>query len=481
MPEENNHIDHLFKGKLEGFEMQPPSDVWTKTAAAIGGASSSRRWIYLIGGILLIILLGLCYYLYQSGTNQSNTGSLNKNDSTELANSSFNETNTTIIEEKNNADSDKSKSSGESTGLSDRSTNVTTNVYQPSNKNKISSVSDRQSTHSTPSQAKASGVSSFSLTHSSSTQSSTPTAANPNEEKTLNPSELLGRLDFSNLASEVDKSESEKMSDVNSLPTRDILPNPFGSSKSFITSKLSLPNNKNLLNRLSIDISTGISTFVIAPLKSTPTVLNSIVANSSKDRASVDFSLGINYAFWRKFSVYSGIQYSKLSETVSYNESTIQNFTFTDTISQYFDSVTLATVYVIDTLSIDSTIIAGASSQNTYKLISIPFGISWTQRISAKSDLAYKLGGALNISSSYSGRIVSDELGTTVLAGDGYKTSGVLSVSFGLKYIYRFHPKHSIYIEPWVNRGVSVFNSTNLDYSTHLIQGGLRLGYCIQF
>lgn len=225
----------------------------------------------------------------------------------------------------------------------------------------------------------------------------------------------------------------------------------------------------------SIEASYGLSTFKNEPSKHTHPELRSIIDNSITDQRGMDFHFGINYHFNSRFSVQSGIDYSRSEETYSYTYN--EAFCSVVVIGYVFDSTTMDSSEVVLAVYGDSAIYTTKIEQNKYELLTIPFQFGYGIDFGKHGELEFALGGSVSIYGKNSGSIIVDPYNSVISAERAYRTNGVVSLGGSIKYLHHFGNHHAAYIEPWIQAGVSSQSSPNLHYDSFRHRAGIRFGY----
>ena len=483
MSDKNKHIDELIRQKLDGFEMKPPASVWTDTKAEINRKGGNRLFFIIFLGFIMIGVLG-SFYFFRDDNQQDTMGTDNaKAQRIESTNDSIELNQNSIAYSKNAETKLISKSStGETNNVSKVNTGVFIEAIGSSN-DEGGKISD-DTHHSSTSISNANSANDVvALNYGNNSDGANSSMVNDPITDHDAVSAISGEnSEFIRATSDLDLTGSEHSNreDVSDLlKTRIIEENPFKLPKNLASSIIAYKNSKINNHRFLADLSYGMSTFRIQPSKSAPTELSSLLANSATNRMGYDISLGINARLWRGLSLYGGVNYSKLSETVETNDSTFLIESYLDTTGSYWDSVSMEVVYVTVAMY-DSTSVLATPSSNSYEFVRIPFGLSWTHGLSTRSDIEFRFGGLISVYSKHQGRVIANQNGSSILASTAYRTNGVLSITGAFRYIYHIQARHSLYIEPWISHSASLFSLPNLNYQSRLVNGGVRIGYRIQ-
>ncbi|MFT5779687.1 MAG: hypothetical protein ACI837_002646 [Crocinitomicaceae bacterium] len=537
MSEENNHIDEVIRQKLDGFEMTPPADVWAKTEALIVPVSRSRRtWLFLLGGLLLVGLTVTGIMIYTGNENVGNQ--LAQNDLTspqhtstdqsksENSSSSKNSSSKNSSSENSSPESLSSKNSTSESSTSKNSSD--TNTTSTSNTSESDTESNQTNlnqggilnvgvashlkiaaspgwfdaynyVHGTSIQYVSSDQLSKNLASSGFNGNYRPSGSQafPIDDKLIDDKLVDDKLDTDiTLISDKTKLD-DPLTPAKSDDSKPLIKESYspilmsimdlkkikgGPDRSLEDKKLGDITPGKKPSRFSIDFSAGISTFQMRTKDTSASpALGALLKTAPNKRLGLDFDLGVNYVLWKKLSLHTGVQYSKLNEQLELNSPITTTYTYLDTTGVIWDSVAMDSVYVIVPISYEDTVNISINESNSYQLMSIPFGVSWRARLSTRSNLEMYLGGAINIYSKHVGQAISDESGNLILASDAYKKSGQLSISASVRYIYQLNEKHAVYVEPWFKSGISLFNTTSLTYKSRMYRTGVKLGYRFYF
>ncbi|MCH2224650.1 MAG: hypothetical protein MK066_07770 [Crocinitomicaceae bacterium] len=475
MLEDNKHIDQKIKQKLEGFSMTPPEAVWNEIAPTIQQKRFGSIWFYIVG--LAFIIGGVGYILFPvtnlasqnnyaslENVEKSTSVNLNKNDYDNKANKLKSEhversnENRTKHDNTNSDNIDLKERSSENQKLNNAlKSNYTSTIYPKSNNNTYDSAeitSLRRNRINT------------NLNNSSSDSNKNHAEMSSHYETGMTTDENnSSHLPNSNLVS------------IGNLPINSInstSPELAQPSSNFIGNNKANP----FKNRLSIDLSTGIQTFRTSSMNVNDSVLEQELKTSNSNQLGYDFNASLNFSLTKQFSVFTGINYSNLKKEVNQTSSEIQTFYTLDSIGYVFDSTTMSLVEVFYETPYDSSVISFHKESITYRMLTIPFGISWEKNLSTRSSLDCSFGGELSIYGKYSGNILSN----TNPANTTYKKAGVLSFGGSIKYFYHIKSQHSLYIEPWAQFGITNLNIPNsIPFDQRLYKSGIRLGYRFQF
>lgn len=468
MSNELNNIDQRLREQLDGFEMTPPTDVWTKTEAAIAAGRSKRRfygWFFL--GSILIALLTIGIF----SLNNPAVPSSKLNQQKSLA--------------------EKSDSNKKQTGRGDRSEEINlledgsfkTNVSKGELGTFNSSV--KKSNGNTLQNAEAN---SSNIQFDPSVHGTSPKGENSSAQ--LDRSSKQGqdvRLPlFDKNSEQLYKNNTTSLLTESQYLNTNILPlRSFAYFKSASGTLIdpsieedSLPALIPFWKSLSFEASFGMSTFSIVPSKqTTEPEFASLLMNASTGRLGYDGRLGINYHFSPVISFQTGLEYSYSKENYAYTKAEISTYSYMDTVSFSIDSVTMDTTYVINSVSYDSTTISSHEDKNTYLFLSIPFHFAWHQQIGVRGELEVAIGGAISLYGRNSGAVIADANNFVLSSQEGYHVSGMFSVGGSLKYLHHLNDRHAVYIQPWARFGVTNQSTPSLPYETFRNSYGLRFGY----
>lgn len=518
MSKEPNNIDRLIREKLDGFEMAPPTSVWESTSSALATGRKRRFFLWMLVALSTLGLLAVGMYFFvldderlvvaqneQQQTTEShqheqsmgskpiNSQSLNgkkvesgssensdeQNDSSIRSNeySSSNQTGANELRsEKSNSQIAKAGMSETTAGRSGRDSNKEkdSNVFgkHTDTKSSASSGGEKGRTHSEGATTPPTGL--------TTEQGTDKTASSTDKHSTVTPPEKEGSPTILSGQSVPDSSYLAP----NKLPLNpaQLISQPSGSLV-FRNSEEELPAVKSpIWKAFSLEASFGASTFKNVPSsKLTDPSIASVVNNAATNQFSWDARFGLNYHFTDRFSFGSGIHYNASRENYTYKSEEITTYTIVDSITFTVDTSTWDTTYITHTSTYDSSAITSSVSQNTYTIFTLPFQFSWTQPISPRSALEFSLGGAVSIFGKNTGVVLPDTSNFAINAQEGYHTSGMLSLGGSVKYLYRFGNHHSVYVEPWLQLGVTNQSTPALNYESLRRRYGIRIGYRFYF
>lgn len=240
------------------------------------------------------------------------------------------------------------------------------------------------------------------------------------------------------------------------------------------------PSVSPFLQRLSIDLGAGVSTYRLKYNGNGASNASGINGSSHTDYLGYNFNATFNYDISKSFAAYAGVNYSYLKNRSEYQTNyTCDCFVF-DSSYAFFDTVTQDSVYdyFLTPEYIDVT--TNHSSVNRVRLFTIPFGFSYKMDIGVLSDLELRLGGSIGIYQRSTG-VLGQEDGKEILANQAFRLQGSFSGTAAVRYLYNFGHHSSIYAEPWVRVGINNFSRTDFNYRTRLINGGFNVGYRFRF
>lgn len=519
MSKEPNNIDRFIREKLDGFEMAPPTSVWESTSSALATGRKRRFFLWMLVALSTLGLLAVGMYFFvldderlvvaqneQQQTTEShqheqamgskpiNSQSLNgkkvefgssensdeQNDSSIPSNkySSSNQTGANELRsEKSNSQTAKAGMSETTAGSSGRDSSKEKDSKafgKRTDTNSSASLGgEKRRTHSEGASAPTTGLTpeqgTYRETASSKDKRSTATPG----EKEGSPTTLSG----------------QSVSDSSCRAPNNLPLNPAqlfsqpGGSLVFRNSEEELPAVKSpFWKAFSLEASFGASTFKNVPsAKLTDPSIASVLNNAATNQFSWDARFGLNYHFTDRFSFGGGIHYNASRENYTYKSEEITTYTIVDSITFTVDTSTWDTTYITHTSTYDSSTITSSVSQNTYTIFTLPFQFSWTQPISPRSALEFSLGGAVSIFGKNTGVVLPDTSNFAINAQEGYHTSGMLSLGGSVKYLYRFGNHHSVYVEPWLQLGITNQSTPALNYESLRRRYGIRIGYRFYF
>ncbi len=509
MSKEPNNIDRLIREKLDGFEMTPPESVWTSTSSALSAKRRKRFFIwFMLGFGALLIAGGMYFFIPETGKSEelvaqhtqkdsskekmetsgveegvdetpmddidSDAVTVQTTPSTKMDTSKLSESNSTndafnptYSSKKSNA---KTKSSGSNDSKVDEQKGLSLNQ---TNDNKVSKPEGVEGQNFSTKNESGSG-NELSMDASSDKQTSSAGISTSTKR-----TETDGQTSSSSIIPSPDSSELR-----GSLPLNPIMPipQPKGMLVSFEQEHTPPFVKSPFWKAFSLEASMGVSSFRNIPSSEgiDPLILTAL-NNAASDQFSLDARFGVNYHFTDRFSFGSGLQYNASRENYQYKSEEVVPYTVVDSITYTVDTSLFDTTYITHTSVYDSSIIASGVSLNTYRIFSLPFQFNWTQPISPRSALEFSVGGAVSLFGTNTGVVLPDTSDFTIDAQEGYHTSGMLSVGGSMKYLYRFGNHHSVYVEPWIQLGVTNQSTPALNYESVRRRYGIRVGYRFYF
>jgi len=509
MSKEPNNIDRLIREKLEGFEMTPPTTVWESTSSALSTGKRKRFFLWLTLGVLGALLLAVGTYFLVVDDERS--GELVAQDSskteelraTEIDNSTSNANSVRGKQgeqsDVNNHDNDPSVSSAELNGQE-----VSDGGAQKMNTSSGSSLgganvsSDNGKSKENPSARKGQKDDKGQSTSDRSDTGSSM-SGDSNDSKSLSTSGSSGETgkgdgETTSFAGGDEKengessdsgarSSTDDSEQLDGLPLKPVL--PFYQPKGLLVTseEEELPTVKSpVWKAFSVEASVGISKFRNVPSsKLTDPLILAALNDAASNQLSLDARFGINYHFTDRFSFGSGIHYNAARENYQYDSEQIVTYTVVDSITFTVDTATFDTTYTTHTSVYDSSVVSSSIGVNTYRIFTLPFQFNWTQPLSQRSALEFSLGGAVSLFGRNTGVVLPDTSNFAIDAQEGYHTSGMLSVGGSVKYLYRFGNHHSVYVEPWMQLGVTNQSTPALNYESLRRRYGIRVGYRFYF
>lgn len=512
MSKEPNNIDRIVREKLDGFEMAPPPSVWNATEAAI--AKPKKRfflWLFLGMTALVFVAMGAYFFMQDDSEKtllakeKSENGGLN--DLERLNDEGLND-------EEEDKNIEKLKDSG-SFGFSENgsgsgSDGASSNVFKAAKYRKLmdndgnlndptagngSSQNEQWDAKNDPNKENMgstkvkSGSNSSLKTNEKLTKSLSTNVQSNNSDENSGSDELASKNDDD--ASSKTKNGNEQMDKVsnfakkhpfNALPTH---PAPFletGNQEPVASGMegLLLPASKPFWKVFSVEGAIGISTFNNKATQDTEPQLLELLDNAATNRRSYDFRLGLNYYFTRQLSFQAGIEFNASREDYSYNNETTTSSTSYDSVGVYFDSTLSVYVTIFDTITTTTTSVQTKKHQNYYRLLTLPFHFAWNKPLSIRSELEFAVGGTLSVYGRNKGATIFDS-DTLINASQAYHTSGMLSLGGSIKYLYNLGDRHAVYIEPWVQFGITNQFAPQLTYESLRNSYGVRFGYRFYF
>lgn len=508
MSKEPNNIDRLIREKLEGFEMTPPASVWDSTSSALSTGKRKRFFLWLVLGILGAFLMAVGTYFL---VDDERSGELIAQDSskTKQLRVSENDKSTSNANSARRNQVDQSDANSHDNGLSVSSTEMNGQIVldrgtQKKNTSSGSSVggtnvlSDNgelkenhsglkgQKTDKGQSTSNGAGTGSF-FSGGSKDSKSVSTSGSSVETGDFdgeNTSFVDGvEKENGELSDSGDRSTTNDSEQLDGLPLKPVL--PFYQPKGLLVTseEEELPAVKSpVWKAFSLEASVGMSKFRNVPSsKLTDPLIIAALNDAASNQYSLDARFGVNYHFTDRFSFGSGIHYNAARENYQYNSEQIVTYTVVDSITFTVDTATFDTTYTTHTSVYDSSVVSSTIGVNTYRIFTLPFQFNWTQPLSPRSALEFSLGGAVSLFGRNTGVVLPDTSNFAIDAQEGYHTSGMLSVGGSVKYLYRFGNHHSVYVEPWMQLGVTNQSTPSLNYESLRRRYGIRVGYRFYF
>lgn len=509
MSKEPNNIDRLIREKLEGFEMTPPASVWDSTSSALSTGKRKRFFLWLALGVLGAILLAVgTYFLVADDESSGELMALDSSKTEQLRASEVdNSTSNANSASRNQVDQSdgnihdnevavsRTELNGQSTSDgSAQKMNTSlgsslggTNVSSGDGKSKVNrSEFEGQTNKTGQSTSKRSGTGnslsgnsddSKSLSTSGSSRK-TGASDGDNTSVTRGDEKENGELSDSGARSSTDDSEQ-----LDGLPLKPVL--PFYQPKGIlvVSEEEELPMVKSpVWKAFSLEASVGMSKFRNVPSsKLTDPLIIAALNDAASNQFSLDAQFGVNYHFTDRFSFGSGIHYNASRENYQYDSEQIVTYTVVDSVTFTVDTATFDTTYTTHTSVYDSSVVSSTIGVNTYRIFTLPFQFNWTQPLSPRSALEFSVGGAVSLFGRNTGVVLPDTSNFAIDAQEGYHTSGMLSVGGSVKYLYRFGNHHSVYVEPWIQLGVTNQSTPALNYESLRRRYGIRVGYRFYF
>lgn len=483
MSHDPNNIDRLLRERLDGFEMTPPADVWARTEAAINTPQKRKRGImgwFFFGSVLLALFIGGVWYFNAKSEDQSTLAqhSARNTDSTSTSEQSSKRTLKTLVNQKNSdSDSNNPSSKGNidsgDTQRMDQGSKPITALHE--NKEGSGKATNAPS-NGMPIKGKTPSVSAE--TGTSGQKSGGEGLFDPSMEEQFSGGEVV-------------PANTETVTFTPSI-VQNIDPIPFFDIELFnqrsysaiasVFDEDSLPKSTPFWKRISVEGSFGYSLFNIEANKNTTDpLLAELLKNAASGQRSFDARLGLNYHLTKNVSFQTGLEYSSARENYSFASSETTTYTYNDTISVYYDTVAMDSVYVINPISYDTTVLVQNESKNYYKMLTLPFQFAWKMSVSPRGELEFALGGSLSIYGKNTGNTIVDTSNYTIPSANAFHPTGILSVGGSIKYLHRFGMHHAVYIEPWARFGISNQSQPTLPYETRRNNYGIRVGYRFYF
>ncbi|MCJ8289452.1 MAG: hypothetical protein HRT58_07280 [Crocinitomicaceae bacterium] len=465
-----DNIEHFVKDKLEGELLTAPTGEWDKLSTQLRKRKKRSLWKYLFIdlGISLILLVGLTINNYQYIDENGHFDGLVSSDSIqELAEKP-------LINVDKNIDQAKSSNYTEivdSKGQEIQTENADHGTYDPIIKQKTDvGVTSNQVD--------------FQL--SKSTKNDEEFNANKNTPLSVETHPQNKNLLESNQAQEEDP--ANKRTTINGIipsqnfteATLNLLPvEPINSN----TERTLVPvNNLNGLGlrqinrRFSVDFSVGLMSHGLVLDNQTGTDLKDQLRNTHTENFGSNFNLNLNYNVSSRFEIYTGFQLEQLSS--KFSSSTTETYTeMVDTTFTYWDSNQQAWLTFIGLYEVTKTKSVPFSSTNKYTLISIPFGVNYSQALGARFYLTGTLGGAIQFKGNYSGYSHTLNDSEPVQVSDIFRKKGGINAFSGVKVGYNLTERQSVYLMPWASIDINSSTSNTNDFSARFVKYGVRVGY----
>lgn len=489
------HTNEL-KKKFEGLEMTPPADAWS---AIESGIQTRRRfpWFWMLSGLVAVLVTGTILFMSQGDNPQEDSviAQMKNADYEEVSNptkSHFSDSNKATItnKESRTLESDV-RSEREPANKNHASTpnveRTTSQAYLPAGTGSLSPA-----TSGTYPLSGGSAGAEGSRQSTEGGEGGNPTAATEGKSSPSSPGTPSGNEGTEGSESHLTGSTQEENNTTSTKTIDGFLqarklkssyftnPGPPGSFRPFEKEEKS-----SFLKRLSLDLGLGISSFNIAPDKTTSTTLSTLVRESNQKQFGFGLNATVNVDISTSIMAYAGIDYTQLKYQSTFLEETLSSYTYNDTISfqVIYDSIQqpIDTIWNINQVTQDTTLLTPAYSNNAMQIVAIPFGFGYRQSLGAKSLLEFKLGGLFSIYQRHKGTVLAQEDQSSSPADQSFRLRGNLALTGGIRYLYHFTPQHAVYAEPWVRFGLNNFSQAGFTYKTKLHQYGLSVGYRFHF